>query len=52
VLATVVAGVVGYAAIAFLMRYLKTHSTYLFIVYRILLGGLLLGLLAAGRLSP
>lgn len=51
-LATVVAGVVGYAAIAFLMRYLKTHSTYLFIVYRVLLGALLLGLLATGRLTP
>jgi undecaprenyl-diphosphatase len=51
-LATVVAGVVGYAAIAFLMRYLKTHSTYLFIAYRVLLGALLLGLLATGNLTP
>jgi undecaprenyl-diphosphatase len=50
--ATVVAGVVGYGAIAFLMRYLKTHSTYSFIVYRLLLGGLLLGLLFAGHLTP
>ena len=32
------AGVVGYLAIAFLMRYLQTHNTYLFVFYRILLG--------------
>ena len=35
VLATVIAGIIGYASIAFLLRYLKTHSTYLFILYRI-----------------
>jgi len=32
------AGIVGYLAIAFLMRYLQTHNTYLFVVYRIVLG--------------
>jgi undecaprenyl-diphosphatase len=31
-------GVVGYLAIAFLMRYLQTHNTFLFVVYRIVLG--------------
>jgi undecaprenyl-diphosphatase len=31
-------GIVGYIAIAFLMRYLQTHNTYLFVFYRILLG--------------
>jgi len=31
-------GIVGYAAIAFLMRYLQTHNTFLFVFYRILLG--------------
>jgi undecaprenyl-diphosphatase len=40
-ISTVVSGVVGYSAIAFLIRYLKTHSTSLFIMYRILLGVLL-----------
>jgi undecaprenyl-diphosphatase len=34
----VASGVVGYLSIAFLMRYLQTHNTYLFVVYRILLG--------------
>jgi undecaprenyl-diphosphatase len=45
VLATVIAGVIGYASIAFLLRYLKTHTTWVFIVYRLVLAGLLLVLL-------
>lgn len=31
-------GIIGYLAIAFLMRYLQTHNTFLFIFYRIALG--------------
>jgi undecaprenyl-diphosphatase len=42
VLATVVAGASGYAAIAFLLRYLGTHTTMIFIIYRILLGAAIL----------
>ncbi|MBI1804533.1 MAG: undecaprenyl-diphosphatase UppP [Ignavibacteriae bacterium] len=38
VVATLVSGIVGYASIAFLLRYLKTHSTMLFVYYRIALG--------------
>lgn len=41
---TVVAGIVGYAAISFLLKYLKSHTTYVFIYYRIVLGVLLWGL--------
>ncbi len=48
--ATLSAGVVGYASIAFLLNFLKKHSTGLFIVYRILLGLLVLGLLSTGLL--
>jgi undecaprenyl-diphosphatase len=51
VVATVIAGVVGYAAIAFLLNYLKRHTLWLFIIYRLALGLVLLGLLAAGRLG-
>jgi hypothetical protein len=51
-LATLVAGVIGYASIAFLLRYLKTHSTYLFIIYRLALTAMLLALLWQGVLSP
>jgi undecaprenyl-diphosphatase len=31
-------GIIGYLSIAFLMRYLQTHNTYLFVFYRIALG--------------
>jgi undecaprenyl-diphosphatase len=50
--ATVAALVSGYAAIAFLLYYLRTHTTYVFVAYRLLLGGLLYYLLAAGRIAP
>ena len=49
--ATVVSGVVGYASIWFLLRYLRTHSTAIFIVYRVIVGGLILAALAAGYMS-
>lgn len=49
--ATVVAGIVGYLAIAFLIRYLKTHTNLLFIIYRIALGITILILLSQGILS-
>ena len=49
--ATIVSGVVGYASIWFLLRYLRTHSTSLFIVYRVIVGGAILAALAAGYVS-
>ncbi|HVZ39338.1 MAG TPA: undecaprenyl-diphosphatase UppP [Candidatus Kapabacteria bacterium] len=52
VVATVVSAISGYAAIAFLLRYLRTHSTGLFISYRIILGGGILLAIALGRLAP
>jgi undecaprenyl-diphosphatase len=51
VLATVVSGVFGYASIAFLLRYLQRHTTYLFVGYRLALGLLLLVLLVSGKVS-
>jgi len=52
VTATIVSGVVGYASIAFLLDYLKRNSTFVFIVYRLLLGSALLILLRMGILNP
>lgn len=52
IVATIVSGIVGYASIAFLLNYLKNHTTYLFIVYRIIIGVALLYLLNAGILQP
>jgi undecaprenyl-diphosphatase len=49
---TVVAFLTGILAIAWLLRFLRTRSTLVFVVYRLLLGGLLLALLGTGRLSP
>jgi len=49
--ATVVAGVVGYASIWFLLRYLRTHSTSIFILYRVIVGGLVLTALGLGYMS-
>ena len=51
VVATFVSGVVGYASIWFLLRFLRTHSTGIFIVYRVIIGGLILAALAAGYIS-
>jgi undecaprenyl-diphosphatase len=39
------AAITGYATIAFLMKFLKTRSTMIFIIYRILLGLAILGFL-------
>jgi len=49
--ATAVSFIVGYASIAFLLGYLKKHTMWLFIVYRLALGAVLLALLSAGKLS-
>ncbi|HVM59726.1 MAG TPA: undecaprenyl-diphosphatase UppP [Verrucomicrobiae bacterium] len=43
---------VGYFVVAFLLGFLRRHTTWVFIVYRLALGTLLLGLLAAGKLAP
>lgn len=50
--ATVVAGIVGYATIPWLLGYLRTRTMNVFIVYRLLLAALLLWLLTSGRLAP
>ncbi|MEJ5169662.1 MAG: undecaprenyl-diphosphatase UppP [Fimbriimonadales bacterium] len=50
--ANAAAFVVGYASIAFLIRWLQTRSLAPFIVYRILLGLVLFGLMAQGTLAP
>jgi undecaprenyl-diphosphatase len=50
--ATLVSGIVGYASIAFLLNYLKNHSTYLFIIYRVIVGAALFAVLNAGVIAP
>ncbi|MDT0203575.1 undecaprenyl-diphosphate phosphatase [Nocardioides sp. AE5] len=49
--ATIVSFVVGYAAIAWLLRYVTTKSYLPFVIYRIGLGALVLGLLSFGVIA-
>ena len=50
-IATIVAFVVGYAVIAWLLRYLTTHSMAIFVWYRVIVGAGVLTLTAAGLIS-
>ncbi len=49
---TVVAGIVGYLSIWFLLAFLRKHSTAIFIIYRIIVGAIILILLWRDVLSP
>lgn len=49
-LATLVAFVAGYLTIGGLLRFLTTHSTGIFIAYRVLLGMVVLALVASGMI--
>jgi undecaprenyl-diphosphatase len=51
IIATLIAFVVGYASIAFLLRFLTTHSTRVFVVYRVVVGTLVLVLATTGTIS-
>jgi len=51
ILATIVSFVVGYAAIAWLLRYVSTRSYTPFVLYRVLLGAAVLVLVGAGVLT-
>ncbi len=50
-IATLLAFLVGYASIAFLLRWLTSHSTAVFVVYRVALGALVIALTAGGAIS-
>jgi undecaprenyl-diphosphatase len=49
---TIVAGVVGYISIWFLLAFLRKYSTAVFIIYRIILGVIIFILLWQGLISP
>jgi undecaprenyl-diphosphatase len=51
VVATVIAFAVGYASIAWLLRYVAHHTLYLFVLYRVAVGSLVLALLMTGEIS-
>jgi undecaprenyl-diphosphatase len=49
---TAVSAAVGYASIWLLLRFLRTHTTGVFIGYRLIVGGAILIMLLNGRISP
>ncbi|MBA3632162.1 MAG: undecaprenyl-diphosphatase UppP [Acidobacteria bacterium] len=49
---TIVSAVIGYFSIWFLLAFLRKNSTAIFIIYRIVLGGIILVLLWQGVISP
>lgn len=51
VIATVIAFALGYASIAWLLNWVAKHTFYIFVFYRIALGGVLLGALTTGALA-
>jgi undecaprenyl-diphosphatase len=50
-IATLLAFLSGYASIAFLLRWLVSHSTGIFVAYRVALGVVVIALTAAGAIS-
>lgn len=51
IIATAVSGIVGYAAVAWLLRYIARHTYTVFIVYRVILGTVVLLLVGTGIIS-
>lgn len=52
IVSIIVAGVIGYLSIWFLLSYLRRNSTAIFIIYRLILGVVILALLWFGVISP
>ncbi|MGW4421996.1 undecaprenyl-diphosphate phosphatase [Streptosporangium sp. NPDC004631] len=52
ILATVISFIVGYAAVAWFLKYISTHRFTGFVIYRIILGVLIITLVGLGYLDP
>ena len=52
IISTLAAAISGYIAIDFLLKYLRNHSTYLFIYYRIIAGAVILILIWYNIIQP
>lgn len=50
--ATVVSFIIGYLAVAWLLKFIARHTYTVFIVYRVILGAGLMALLATGVIAP
>jgi len=51
VLATILAFVVGYATIGFLLKWVSSHSFAIFVAYRVAIGALVLALVGSGAIA-
>jgi undecaprenyl-diphosphatase len=51
IIATIFAFIVGYASIAWLIKYLTKHPVTIFVIYRVVLGVVVLALVAGGALN-
>ena len=51
IIATIFAFLVGYASIAWFLKYLTRHPVTVFVIYRVVLGALVLALVAGGALN-
>ncbi|MBG0827498.1 undecaprenyl-diphosphate phosphatase [Planomonospora sp. ID67723] len=52
ILATVISFIVGYAAVAWFLKYISTHRFTGFVIYRVLLGVAIIALVSLGILDP
>ncbi|MFF4413154.1 undecaprenyl-diphosphate phosphatase [Streptosporangium sp. NPDC001559] len=52
ILATVISFVVGYAAVSWFLKYISTHKFTGFVIYRIILGLVIIALVSTGVLDP
>jgi undecaprenyl-diphosphatase len=52
ILATVISFIVGYAAVSWFLKYISTHRFTGFVIYRIILGVVIIALVSFGVLSP
>lgn len=51
IVATLIAFVLGYASIAWLLRFVARHTLYVFVLYRVALGSVILALLTTGTIA-
>jgi undecaprenyl-diphosphatase len=52
IVATIISGIFGYLSIEFLLRYLKNKTTLIFIIYRIVIGVIILVIVYNGIIKP
>jgi undecaprenyl-diphosphatase len=52
IIATAVAGIVGFLSIAFLLKYLRRHTLNIFVIYRVAVGALIILLLQFHIIQP